>query len=135
MKNETNRLLTAILLVPTLVLVGGDTVLRAQTKRTTRASWETPIVRPRGEGSTEVDWSRSLLDRNCVAFHSDRARMARLSLQTVFLDRAGHQNDEGELWEKVILKLRSAPCHRRAACDPIGLTPLDSRPEVEASSR
>jgi hypothetical protein len=47
---------------------------------------------------------RATLDRYCVTCHSDRLKTANLSLQGLDLSRVAEQ---GELWEKVIRKLRA----------------------------
>src|SRR5436309_5480388 len=47
---------------------------------------------------------RALLDRYCVTCHNDRLKTANLSLQGLDLTKAAEQ---GELWEKVIRKLRA----------------------------
>src|SRR5437870_4865345 len=47
---------------------------------------------------------RALLDRYCVTCHNDRLKTANLSLQGLDLAKAAEQ---GELWEKVIRKLRA----------------------------
>src|SRR5262249_26573588 len=46
----------------------------------------------------------ALLDQYCVTCHNDRTRRANLSLEKLDLTTAG---DHGELWEKVIRKLRA----------------------------
>jgi mono/diheme cytochrome c family protein len=47
---------------------------------------------------------RALLDKYCVTCHNDRVKTANLSLQNADLSKLA---DHGELWEKVIRKLRA----------------------------
>ena len=48
--------------------------------------------------------SRAVLDRYCVTCHSDRLRTAGLTLESVDPERV---DDEPEIWEKVVRKLRT----------------------------
>jgi mono/diheme cytochrome c family protein len=47
---------------------------------------------------------RALLDQYCVNCHNDRLKTSNLSLEKLDLSTAG---DHGELWERVIRKLRA----------------------------
>jgi uncharacterized protein DUF1592/uncharacterized protein DUF1588/uncharacterized protein DUF1585/uncharacterized protein DUF1587/uncharacterized protein DUF1595 len=69
--------------------------LRAQSVATTRTQPAAPASAAK---------QRALLDTYCVTCHNDRIRTANLSLQNLSLATVG---DRGELWEKVVRKLRA----------------------------
>jgi cytochrome c5 len=102
------------LIVVTLVVVGS----------TSRAVAQTPLPRPglaQAEARTAPPppLTRELLDRHCVACHSDRLKTAGLTLEKVDLANIA---DQAEMWEKVAMKLSS------------GLMPPAGRPRPEPTA-
>ena len=77
-------------------LVVGSTVL---------VLWLAPVIAP-AAGAQQPDTpeaQRALVDQYCVACHNERTMSGNLSLQNVDL---GAVSEHGELWEKVVQKLR-----------------------------
>ena len=60
-----------------------------------------------GQESSNTDWQRGFLNQYCVACHNDVTRTANFTLQTIALDKVGHETAEVGVWEKVLLKLRA----------------------------
>ena len=56
---------------------------------------------------TAVSPHRVFLDRYCIACHNDRTRQASVTLQTIDTDQVGRVEEEVEVWEKVVRKLRA----------------------------
>jgi mono/diheme cytochrome c family protein len=65
----------------------------------------TPSTAQRGPAAAPAaSEQRALLDQYCVTCHNDRLKTSNLSLEKLDLSTAG---DHGELWERVIRKLRA----------------------------
>src|SRR5205814_309416 len=62
------------------------------------------VISLRGQSAPSPSPQRTLLDRYCVTCHNDRLKTANLSLQGLDLTKV---DDQAELWEKVIRKLRA----------------------------
>ena len=60
-----------------------------------------------GQEAADTEWQRGFLNQYCVACHNDVTRTANFTLQTIAMDKVGHQTDEVGVWEKVVLKLRA----------------------------
>ena len=57
--------------------------------------------------SSALHSPRAVLDQYCVACHNDRRRQADVTLQTIDTDRIGLVEEDVEVWEKVVRKLRA----------------------------
>ena len=60
-----------------------------------------------GQETADTEWQRGFLNQYCVDCNNDVTRTANFTLQTIALDKVGHQTDEVGVWEKVVLKLRA----------------------------
>ncbi len=60
-----------------------------------------------GSPPSSVASPKAVLDQYCVACHNDRRRQAGVTLQTIDSERIGQVEEQVEVWEKVVRKLRA----------------------------
>ena len=62
---------------------------------------------PESARETSLASHRAVLNQYCVACHNDSRRQAGVTLQSIDTDRVGRVEEEVEVWEKVVRKLRA----------------------------
>ncbi len=97
-----------------LIMVMGAGLVEAEPRQRARSSTQSARLAP-----ASADAFRGVLDRYCVTCHSDRLQTAGLSLETADLQDVGAN---AEVWEKVLLKLRTQEMPPPARPRPSGET-------------
>jgi cytochrome c5 len=106
MELSMKKLLSVGSIAITLAILGHAQSARPQQSPTAPAPAAAPAVpqQAANAGAASAATQRALLDQYCVTCHNDKLKTASLSLEGLDLATVG---DHGDLWEKVVRKLRA----------------------------